>query len=607
MSPASRLVRYMLRYRRRYLCGIACLVVATGVALGIPWTVKRAVDAIAAGVEPAALARFAGLIVLLAVAHGVARFASRAAMIGAGQWVEHDLRRDLYEHLQRLPPAVHQRHRTGDLMARATSDVSAVRALSGFGATMLIQTALAFGGALVAMGMIDPWLTVLAMAPSPVLVAIATRLSHAVEVQSAGVQDQIGVLAARVQDNLAGMAVVRAYTMEAREIEGFRRLNDEFLVRSLRLARTQAIAWPFMGLIAGAGTLVVLWMGGRAVIEGRITLGAFVAFNGYVAYLAWPTIALGWTLANVRRGLASMRRIAEILDESPGEVVSAAAAGGAQDGREPRVDGAIEFDDVTFAYPGREPALSGVSFRVPEGGLVVVVGPTGSGKSTLGLLLCRLFEPPAGAVRIGGRDVREVPLATLRRAVAYVPQEPFLFSRSIRDNLAFAGARGGADHLAEAARTAGIAEEIERFPAGWDTVVGERGLTLSGGQRQRATLARALVADPAILFLDDPFASVDPGKEAEILTAIRAARRGRTTVLATHRLRAAHEADWVVVLDEGALVEQGRPEELLAAGGVYARLWRIQQIEDELGEVGDDNGDGRSGRNGGPGGGRARP
>ena len=606
MSPASRVVRYMLAYRRRYVGGIACLVVATGFALGIPWTVKRAVDAIAAGVDQAGLARFAGLIVFLALAHGVARFASRAAMIGAGQWVEHDLRRDLYEHLQRLPPAVHQRHRTGDLMARATSDVSAVRALSGFGATMLVQTSLAFGGALIAMSLIDPWLTALALAPSPVLIAIATRLSHAVEVQSAGVQDQIGVLAARVQDNLAGMPVVRAYTMETREIAGFRRLNDEFLVRSLRLARTQAIAWPFMGLIAGAGTLVVLWMGGRAVIDGRITLGAFVAFNGYVAYLAWPTIALGWTLANVRRGLASMRRVAEILDEVPGEGASAAAAFD-PDAAAPRVDGAIEFAELTFAYAGRDPALSEVSFRVPEGGLVAVVGPTGSGKSTLGLLLCRLFEPPPGAVRIGGRDVRDVPLGALRRAVAYVPQEPFLFSRSIRDNLAFADARGGGERLAAAARTAGIAEEIERFPAGWDTVVGERGLTLSGGQRQRATLARALVADPAILFLDDPFASVDPGKEAEILAAIRAARRGRTTLLATHRLRAAHEADWVVMLDRGVLVEQGRPADLLGAGGVYARFWRIQQIEDELGRPDGDPGDAAVRRDGGHGGGRVRP
>ena len=593
MSAARRLLAYMLRHRVRYLAGVACLVGATAFSLGIPWTVKRAVDAISAGANGGALGRYAGVIALLAAAHGVARLGSRCAVVGAGQWVEHDVRRDLYEHLQRLPPAVHQRHRTGDLMARASSDVSAIRALAGFGSTMLVQTTLAFGGSLVAMSMLDPWLTLWALSPSPLLIVLAHRLSHAVEVHSAGVQDQIGVLAARVQENLAGMPVVRAYTMESREIAAFRRLNDEFLVRSLRLSRTQAVSWPFMGLIAGAGTLVVLWMGGRAVIEGRITLGAFVAFNGYVAYLAWPTIALGWTLANLRRGLASMKRVAEILDERPSEAETAPAVATAQ--VEPRdapiaapvvatapVAGAVEFDDVTFAYPGRAPALTHVSFRVPEGDLVALVGPTGSGKSTLGLLLCRLFEPPRGSVRIGGRDVRDLPLGVLRRAVAYVPQEPFLFSRPIRDNLAFASAHASADQLAAAARTAGLAEEIARFPAGWDTVVGERGLTLSGGQRQRATLARALVGDPTVLFLDDPFASVDPGKEAEILAAIRAARHGRTTLLATHRLRAAQEADWVVALDGGALVEQGPPAELAAAGGLYARLWRIQQIEDEL-------------------------
>ena len=586
MSVARRLFAYMARHRVRYLTGVACLVCATAFSLGIPWTVKRAVDAIAGGADRAALARYAAVIALLAAAHGVARLGSRSAMVGAGQWVEHDLRRDLYEHLQRLPPAVHQRHRTGDLMARASSDVSAIRALAGFGATMLVQTSLAFGGTLVAMSMLDPWLTLWALSPSPLLILVAGRLSHAVEVQSAGVQDQVGVLAARVQENLAGMPVVRAYTMEPREIAAFRLLNDEFLVRSLRLARTQAISWPFMGLIAGAGTLVLLWMGGRAVIEGRITLGAFVAFNGYVAYLAWPTIALGWTLANVRRGLASMKRIAEILDEPPGETApddgARPAAAGAGAGDRATVGGAVEFRDVTFAYPGRAPALSHVSFRVPEGDLAAIVGPTGSGKSTLGLLLCRLFEPPAGAVRVGGRDVRDIAFGALRRAVAYVPQEPFLFSRSLRDNLAFAHAGAGAEALAAAAGTAGLADEIARFPAGWDTMVGERGLALSGGQRQRATLARALVGDPAILFLDDPFASVDPGKEAEILAAIRAARRGRTTLLATHRLRAAQDADWVVVLDGGALVEQGRPDALAAAGGLYARLLRIQQIEDEL-------------------------
>ena len=582
MLPARRLLRYVLRHRLRYLGGIGCLVGATTFSLGIPWTVQRAIDAMAAHAGSADLAAYAAVIILLAVLHGVARLGSRLTMIGAGQWVEHDIRRDLYEHLLTLPPAFYQRRRTGDLMSRASNDVSTVRMLAGFGGTMLVQTSLAFTGTLIAMWLIDPWLTLWALSPYPALVLLTKRLSHKVESQSAAVQDQLGALSARVQENLAGMPVVRAYTMEGREMAAFARLNAELVTRSLRLARTQAVFWPVMGLISGTGTLLILWLGGKAVVDERISLGAFVAFNGYVAYLAWPTMALGWTLANVRRGLASMARIGEILDETPAET-AARAPGEAEPEATPA--GAIEVRDLTFAYEGRPPALRGVSFRVPEGALVAVVGPTGSGKSTLGVLLCRLFEPPPGALRIGGVDVREIPLARLRRAVAYVPQEPFLFSRSLRDNVLFADGRAGSERMLAAARAAGLADEIEAFPDGWDTVVGERGLTLSGGQRQRAALARALAGDPAILVLDDPFASVDPGKEAEILVAIRSARRGRTTLLMTHRLRAAQEADWIVALAEGELMEQGTHARLLAAGGLYARLWRIQQIEDELAQT----------------------
>jgi ATP-binding cassette, subfamily B, multidrug efflux pump len=433
---------------------------------------------------------------------------------------------------------------------------------------------------------------VYALSPYPVLIALSKRLSHTVEVASAAVQDQLGVLSARVQENVAGMAVVRAYTMESREIESFRRLNGEFLSRSLRLARTQAANWPFMGLISGIGTLIVLWVGGKAVVEGRVSLGAFVAFNGYLAYLVWPTIALGWTLAGVRRGLASMERIGEVLDARPepeergaARETATPAPGNPAAASQAWAEGPIEVRDLTFAYEGRPPALSHVSFRAPAGALVAVVGSTGSGKSTLGALLCRLFEPPPGAIRVGEVDVRDLRLERLRGAIGYVPQEPFLFSRSLRDNVLFGAPDAGAEGLATAAAAAGLAEEVEAFPDGWDTVVGERGLTLSGGQRQRAALARALVGDPPILVLDDPFAAVDPGKEGEILAAIRTARRGRTTLLMTHRLRAAQEADWIVALSDGRLVEQGPHEDLLRRGGLYARFWRIQQIEDELAQA----------------------
>jgi len=399
------------------------------------------------------------------------------------------------------------------------------------------------------------------------------------------VQEQLGVLSTRVQENLTGMPVVRAYTMEERETRQFEQANREYLKRSVLLARTQAISWPLMGLISGVGALVVLWLGGVAVVNGRISLGDFVAFNGYLAQLAWPTIALGWTLSAVRRGLASMRRVGEIMaapDSAQGpEVTSAALSHDTEDLRVlPKGD--IEFRDLSFSYEGRDDGLRGVSFRVPEGAVVAVVGPTGSGKSTLGALLCRLYEPPRGAVLVGGVDVRDLPLGVLRRSIGYVPQEAFLFSRSLRDNVRLADETADDARIRSAAVTAGLVGDVEELPRGWDTVVGERGLTLSGGQRQRVALARALVGGPPYLVLDDVLASVDAAKEWEIIQSLRSAMGGRTTLMMTHRLRAAQEADWVVVLDEGRVVEEGRHLDLLGRGGVYARLWRVQQLEDEL-------------------------
>jgi ATP-binding cassette subfamily B protein len=573
VSPARRLGVYLHRYRQRYAAGVACLLAATCFALGIPWMVKSALDGL--GHEGTSLWPFIAAILVLAALHGMARMASRFTMLGAGQWVEHDVRGDLYAHLLAMPPPFYHRHRIGDLMSRASSDIAAIRALAGFGTVMLAGTTFTFVGTVGAMWMIDPWLTACAMAPFPLLVAIARHFNHEVETRSTDVQEQLGVLSAKVQENLAGMAVVRAYTMEARELADFGRLNRAYLAKSMRLARVQAISWPMMGLVSGVGALIILWLGGKAVVDQRITLGDFVAFNAYLAHLAWPTIALGWTLASLRRGLAAMRRVVEILDTpAPADLPDA------EPGLLPA--GAIEFRDLSFAYEDGRPALRGVSFRVPAGGLVAVVGPTGSGKSTLGLVLCRLFEPPRGRVFVAGLDVRDVPLRRLRRSVGFVPQEAFLFSRTLRDNVLLGVDGGSPDRHLRAAEAAGLAGEVESFPDGWDTVVGERGLTLSGGQRQRTALARALAGAPPYLVLDDVLASVDAAKESEILASLRAAVRGRTTILVTHRLRAAQDADWVVVLDEGRVVEAGRHPELLATGGVYARLWRVQQIEDEL-------------------------
>ncbi|MBI2563760.1 MAG: ATP-binding cassette domain-containing protein [candidate division NC10 bacterium] len=617
-SPAGAVRRYAAPYWARYAAGVLCLAVATLASLAIPWMLKQAIDALQTDAAAAPLGRYVAAIVLFALANGAARLGSRFAIIGAAQRIEYDLRNDLYASLETRPPAFCATHPTGDLMARASSDVPAVRSLLGFGIVSLVGTVFAFVGTLVAMLALDPWLTLWALAPYPALIVLAKRFNAVVHERTQAVQDQLAVLSARVQEHLAGMAVVRAYALEGRAARDFARENGEYLGRSLALARSMSSFAPLMGLIAGVGTLVVLWAGGKAVVDGRLSLGALAAFNGYLAYLTWPTIALGWTLSIVRRGLTSMGRIQEVIGLGdakphraffrpptalaehavPATVVAGTAGPASTEGGPGKMrDGSalrspifsdscsIRFANLTFAYEGRPAALRQVSFSVAPGETVAVVGPTGSGKTTLGLLLARLWEPPPGTIFVGELDVTTLDRQALRARLGYVPQEGFLFSRSIHENIALGRDGVDARRVREAAAAAGIVEEVERFPAGFDTVVGERGLTLSGGQRQRVALARALVAAPPILVLDDAFASVDAAKEEEIVANLRGVTAGRTVLLMTHRLRAAQAADRVVVLDEGRVVETGRHDDLVQAGGVYARLWRVQQLEEEIGRA----------------------
>src|SRR5262245_12736882 len=570
--------------------------------------VKRTIDALQADAAAPPWGSYAALIVFLALVHGSSRLGSRFAITGASQKIEADIRGDLYAALQTFPPRFYAAHSTGDLMARSTSDITAVRSLLGFGVISIVSTSFAFVGVLAAMLAVDPWLTLWALAPYPALLLLARRFNLRVNERTQAAQDQLSVLSERVQEYLSGMAVVRAYTLEPRARADFGRANAEYLRLSLALARTEAGFSPLMGLIAGIGTLVVIWAGGRAVVDDRLSLGALVAFNGYLAYLTWPTMALGWTLSIVRRGLTSMTRLEEVIGASraapatEGTGVSETERAGVSEParsflRPPSMEAgltdpattnavaaapSLRFSHLTFAYDGRAPALHDVSFEVAPGETVALVGPTGSGKSTLGLLLARLWEPPPGTVFVDGRDVREIPLATLRATLGCVPQEGFLFSRSIAENIALGRDGTLSVRLRQAADVAGSADEIDRFAAGFDSVVGERGLTRSGGQRQRVTLARALAGAPPLLVLDDAFASVDAAKEEEVAANLRRAVAGRTVLMMTHRLRAACTADRIIVLDAGRVVDTGRHEMLVRRGGLYTRLWRIQQLEEEI-------------------------
>jgi ATP-binding cassette subfamily B protein len=554
--------------------GVTSLAAATTMSLAIPWTVKQAIDALQTQGRDAALGGYVTLILACAIGNGVARLVSRFTIAGAGQHVAADLLGRLYAAFQTFPPAVLARYSTGDLMTRAASDVTTIRSLVGFGIISGVSTALAFVGALTAMLAVDVRLTLWAMAPVPVLVLLVRRYNGIVTARSHATQERLDALSTLVQERLAGMGVVRAYTMETRATAEFAAVNGALREASTALARAQARFTPLMGLVAGVGTLVVLSAGGTAVADGRLSLGALVAFTGYLGYLAWPTVALGFTLSLLRRGLASMERVQEVLAEARLPSPPLPAPGG--DAGAP----AIRFSGLTFAFPGRAPVLHDVTFDVRAGEMVAVVGPTGSGKSTLGLLLARLWEPAPGSVFVDGTDVTRLPLGQLRRRLAWVPQDAFLFSRALLDNVTLGRPELDASTVGRAGAAAGIATEIDGFSRGWDTVVGERGLTLSGGQRQRVALARAIAGGPPILVLDDVFANVDAAKETEILGGLRAA--APTILLMTHRLRAAQHSDRIVVLDGGRVVERGTHAALVVGAGLYARLWRMQRLEEEI-------------------------
>jgi ATP-binding cassette subfamily B multidrug efflux pump len=595
VSPIRRLIPYVVRYRRKFVLGLACVVVTRSVALAGPTVLGRAIDDLTQGVTRGKLAGYGALLLAIGLLGGLFQFLARRILIGASRDIEYDMRNDFFAHLQRLPLAYFQAHRTGDLMSRATNDLNAVRMMIGPSIMYSANTLLTFAVALSVMIKIDGRLALWSLIPLP-FVSISVKLfGTAIHKRFEQIQAQLSEVSAVAQEALSGVRVVRAYRQEEAELERFRVSIDEYLRRNRRLIVLQGFFFPSMGFFLGLGALVVVWLGSREVIAGRITLGQFVAFNSYLTMLSWPMIAFGWVTNMLQRGMASWKRMLEILDTTP-----TIADGRFQTADSFQIRGAIEFRDLVFSY-GDTPVLKHVSATIEAGQTVALVGVTGSGKSTLISLLARLHEPPPGSVFIDGVDVREMPLATLRSAIGFVPQEPFLFSDTLADNVAF-GLDGQADAsrnksaesrsakasaerqqgILAAAAVARLDKDVADFPKGYETMVGERGITLSGGQKQRTALARAIVIDPRILVLDDALSAVDTYTEEEILSRLRGVMRERTSIIVSHRISTVRDADVIFLLDEGRIAERGTHDELVGRNGLYAALHRKQLLEEEL-------------------------
>jgi len=543
------------------------------VALTQPQILRHAVDDLYRGVTAEKLGRYALFLLGIAGIAGVFKYWMRQAVIGISRHVEYDLRNDLFAHLERLPIAYFQRERTGDLMSRATNDLAAVRTMLGPGVMYFVNTAVTALASVGFMLAISPRLTALALLPLP-LVSLTVwyfgdRIHHGFE----EIQAHFSSLSAHAQENLAGVRVVRAFTCEERELDDFRALNRGYLERNLQLIHTSGLFYPMLAFLSGLAALLVLYLGGREVVAGRITLGQFVAFTVYIGMLNWPMVALGWVINIFQRGLASWGRIVEVLDAPP------VAAGG----RDSPDRGEVEFRHLTFSHPGTtQPALRDVSLRVPAGRTVALVGRTGSGKSTLLALLTRTFEPPPGTVFLDGVDVLEYDLHALRESLAVAPQETFLFSTTVAANIAYGVGHEDRAAVERAARVARLDDDVRGFPLGYDTMVGERGITLSGGQRQRAAIARAVLRDAPVLVLDDCLSSVDTHTEEAVLHGLRGVSARRTTLIVSHRVSTVRDADEIVVLEDGAVAERGTHERLLELGGRYAALHRRQQLEEEI-------------------------
>lgn len=577
------LLPYMCRYRRSFFWGGVSVVLSNLIWIFFPQVIRVAIDDLNIGVTERKIWLYASLLVGVSVAKGIFLFLTRWIIIGVSRDIEFDLRNDLFQQLERQSATYYQQHRTGDIMARMTNDLNAVRMLLGPAIMYSANTILFSIGALFFLLKISPFLTLVALVPLPLASILVQAMGRNIHERFERIQSMFSDISAQAQENFSGARLVRAFAQEEAQITAFEKSNSEYIRRSLRLVQLMGMLWPTLEFVLGLAMAITLLVGGHEVLSHRISVGDFVAFNTYMLLLTWPVIALGWVVNLFQRGTASIVRIDELLKAEPSIDDRDADPSIPADFT---LRGEIEFRHLSFSYGqderNRTDVLHNVSLKIPEGSSLALVGPTGSGKSTLVNLIARIYDAEPGGILIDGRPVREYPLDVLRANIGFVPQETFLFSETIRGNIAFGVPKATTEDVLRAAEAAHIRKEFEEFPSGFETTVGERGLTLSGGQKQRSALARAILRDPRILILDDSLASVDTYTEERILEELRSIMRDRTTILISHRISTVRHADQIAVLIAGRIVELGTHDELLARGGHYANLFQKQLLEEEL-------------------------